>query len=248
MKKNIFVVGGTSGIGLEIVRKLAHNSQYNVCATGRSQEKLKRLSVELGCETYKLDITNVEEIQGFGKWLHSHYKTVDAVISSVGSFIQGELDLTETSDISKIIAVNFTGNVLLFKVCIPLLKRQSSHLIYINSGMGIKPHEGISLYSATKWAMTGMMRSLELELARYGIKVTSIFPNKTKTDLFQKAGIEVDFSNALDASEIARVVEFILGSHEDTLVSEVVVRHVRHSAQAQFEKRKHKETFVLERK
>lgn len=247
-KKNVIIAGGTSGIGLAIAKRLSCDSSINVCIVGKSNSKLQKIAAEIGCLTYRLNLTEYNEIKKFAQWVKNNFAHLDCIISSVGTYLDGELDLTNPSDLVKTIEVNFTGNVLLFKFLIPILKQQkNSQIIYINSGMGLKPHPGKSVYSASKWAMTGLMKSLELELARYGIRVTSLYPNKTKTDIFSKAQIDMDESNALDATEIARTVEFILKLDNETVISDLSIKQVRHSAKAKFKKIKYKDTFVLER-
>ena len=246
MNKNIFILGGNSGIGKRITELLVRNPDHKVFVLGRSEEKLRKLSKELHVETFKVDITKKKDIYKLIQWISKSKISVDVLISTAGIFTKKELDLENVDTIEDIIDINFKGNTLLFKAFIPLLKKvKYSHLIYINSGMGLKPNAEKAIYSASKWAMTGLMNSLEKELSRYKIKVTSIYPNKTNTFIFNE---EIDMSNAIEPTEIAKIVQFILGLDPKTVITNISLKHIDHSSKAVFEKKAYDTTYILERK
>lgn len=246
MKKNIFILGGNSGIGLEISQLLSQNPRYRLFVLGQSSSKLKIIKTKLNVETYQIDIRKITQINKLTRWIKNKKLSVDVLISTAGIFSEKELDLENEETIMNIIDINFKGNALLFKAFIPLLKdRENSHLIYINSGMGLKPNPGKAIYAASKWAMAGLMQSLEMELSRYGIKVTSLYPNKTKTAIFRDKN--KDLSNALEPSEIAKVINFILDLDPHTVISDITMKHLNHSTNAIFKKKKIANTFILER-
>lgn len=105
--------------------------------------------------------------------------------------------------------MNNLGVVLASKAVIPQMKKQKSGLIVnINSQGGFYAKAERAVYSAAKWGMTGFTKSLQSELAKYGIAVTGIYPGKMNTKMFEKMGIQKDMADALDTKEVAKVIIF----------------------------------------
>ena len=76
-----------------------------------------------------------------------------------------------------------------------------------------------SLYSATKWAVTGMGESLRQEVNDTGVRVTLIEPGMVDTPFFDNP-----VSNALHADDVARAVMFAVSQPPHVDVNEILVR------------------------
>ena len=76
-----------------------------------------------------------------------------------------------------------------------------------------------SLYSATKWAVTGMGESLRQEMNGTGVRVTLIEPGMVDTPFFDNP-----VSNALDPDDVARAVMFAVSQPPHVDVNEILVR------------------------
>jgi NADP-dependent 3-hydroxy acid dehydrogenase YdfG len=98
--------------------------------------------------------------------------------------------------------------------------RRAGHFLLTSSVAGRRSLPG-SLYSATKWAVTGMGESLRQELRQDGsaIRVTLVEPGVVDTPFFDNRPTGV-----LEADDIARIVMFVLSQPEHVDINEVLVR------------------------
>ena len=105
------------------------------------------------------------------------------------------------------------------------MKKQKRGLIVniiSQGGLYAKPERAV--YSAAKWGVTGFTKSLQGELAKYGISVTGIYPGKLNTKMFEKMGIEKDMSDALAPREVARIVKFLLETDSKVIFPEIGIK------------------------
>lgn len=77
------------------------------------------------------------------------------------------------------------------------------------------------VYNATKWGVTGFCKSLQDEVAKYGIRVTNVMSGMMKTDMFKKLNIAINMANGVDTKEVARLVNFIIETPADVMIPEV---------------------------
>jgi short-subunit dehydrogenase len=152
---------------------------------------------------------------------------VDCVINNAGLWIEGPLDELDPARIHEVLEVNTLGTINLTKAVIPGMKRQKAgRIININSQAGLYAKAGRGVYNASKWAVTGFTKSLQEELAPFGIGVTGMYPGKLDTGLFEKAGTPKNMADALDPQEVAKTIEFMLSMDNTILFTEIGVKHL----------------------
>lgn len=225
MKEVVLISGGSDGLGKVIAKYLASN--YQVVILSPTEEKLKKTASEIGCEYVVADVSSYKNLtKAVGKVLEK-FGRIDCLVNNAGLWIQGELDDNDPEHIRKVIEVNNLGVVLFSKAVIPQMKKQKKGLIInINSQGGLYAKPERSVYSAAKWGVTGFTKSLQGELAKYGISVTGIYPGKMNTKMFQKMGIQKDMSDALEPKEVARVVKFLLETDDKVNFPEIGIKNL----------------------
>ena len=169
-----------------------------------------------------------QQLQGLFRCNQQYcYKSIDVLINNAGLWIQDELDDNDPEYIKKVVKVNGLGPVYLSKVTIPVMKKQKSGtIVNINSQGGFYAKGERSVYSLTKWGLTGFSKSLQLELAKYSIRVTDVHPGKMKTRMFEKMGIEKDMSDGLDPKYVAEIIEVILRLPAEVVVPELGIKYI----------------------
>lgn len=226
MKKVVVISGGNDGLGKEIAKILGPNNDVIILV--RSKDKALKTIKEIPCDFEICDIKDYSQIEKSIKSIYKKYKKIDCVINNAGVWTEGELDENDFSEIENAINTNTLGTIFLSKATIPYFKKQKSGLIInIISQAGIYAKAKRTVYNASKWAITGFTKSLQPELADYGIRVTGIYPGKMNTGLFRKKGIEKDMSDAISASEVAKTIEFILSFGNVIEFPEVGIKHVK---------------------
>jgi len=180
--KSILVTGATSGVGLALTKRLL-NEGYDVWATGRSAQVLAELKAE-GASVIAADLTKESDI----RFLTSQIGTPDIVIFSagVGTFNLAH-ELTDT-EICNMMDVNVVAPMQVTKRLVPnMMERKSGHFIYLGSQAGKVATPKASVYAATKHAIIGYTNALRMEVAPFGIHVTTINPGPIDTPFLDLA-------------------------------------------------------------
>jgi NADP-dependent 3-hydroxy acid dehydrogenase YdfG len=151
------------------------------------------------------------------------FHRVDRLINNAGVWLQGRLIDAEPGDIADTIAVNTTGVIQSTRVFLPLMTA-GSLIVNVISQAGVTAKAERTVYNASKWAITGFTKSLELELAPLHIRVAGFYPGAFKTDMFEKAGNPRDMSKALSVESVAAALAAIVESPEDVVISDTVIR------------------------
>ena len=225
MDRVVLISGGSDGLGKTIAQYLS--KKYKVVILSPSEQKLKKAAKEIGCDYVVADVSDYESLVKAVSEIIKKYRRIDCLVNNAGLWIEGELDDNKPEEIRRAIEVNNLGVLLLSKAVIPQMKKQKQGLIInINSQGGLYAKAERSVYSAAKWAITGFTKSLQGELAKYGISVTGIYPGKMKTQMFEKMGIEKDMKDGLDTKEVARLVEFLLETNSLVNFPEIGIKNI----------------------
>ena len=219
--KNIVITGGSDGLGKTLAKNLSADNKVIILAT--NEAKLKDVANEADCEYYVCDVTNYNSVNEIVKKLGR----IDVLINCAGLWIQEELEANDIDRIEAVVKVNLLGVMNCSKAVIPEMKKNGDGLIInINSQAGINHKAERVVYNATKWGVTGFTKSLQDELAKYGIRVTDVMPGMMKTDMFKKLNIEKNMANGVDTKEVARLIRFIIDTPVDVMIPEVGIKNI----------------------
>lgn len=225
-KKVVLITGGSDGLGKAIAKRLTGTS-YQVVILSPTSEKLKIAAKDLNCDYVVANVSDFSSITSAVKEVLDKYRRLDCLVNNAGLWIEGELDNNKPEDIERVVKVNNLGVLFASKAVIPQMKVQKAGLIInINSQGGLYAKGERSVYSAAKWGITGFTKSLQSELAKYGIGVTGIYPGKMRTQMFEKMGIQKDMKDGLDPVEVAKVVEFLLNLNPLTVIPEIGIKYI----------------------
>jgi len=202
MSKSIFITGAASGIGKATAIYFA-NKGWNVGLFDINEEGLKSLADEIGhnsCMYQKLDVTRIDDWK-LAQECFSAYTggTCDLFFNNAGiANFAGRFEDIPLDEMHKIIDVNFIGVVNGILTMLNLLKKtDNSVLVNTSSIAGLVPAPGISVYSATKFAVSGLTESLKIEFEKHKIKVTEINPWFTDTPILDAKQLTKDMGSPL---------------------------------------------------
>lgn len=194
--KVAIVTGGTSGIGLEIVKSFLKEGAY-VIFTGRSQERLCRTSEYL-CEsdsTYEknfrsicMDNTKVSEFEDRFREIMSHIgndRNIDILVNNAG-ILGGNFGSTNEEEYDKVMDTNLKGAYFLSQIVAKYMRDNhvKGNILNIASSSSLRP--AASAYTLSKWGIRGMTAGLAKSLIPYGIVVNAIAPGPTMTPMLIK--------------------------------------------------------------
>ena len=218
--KVLLITGASSGIGAETARH-AVAAGYSVVLAARSLAKLEALAHELGSERALAVTCDVREWADLGRAVASaleRFGRLDAVFANAGFGGARGFEASDPETWREMVLTNVYGAALTIRASLPALRESRGHLLLTGSVAGRVAIEG-SLYSATKWAVTGMAESLRKQVLGTGIRVTLVEPGVVSTPFFNEPPKE-----ALEASDIARAVVYALAQPEHVSINEILIR------------------------
>lgn len=177
------VTGGARGIGEVYVRALRAEGAQVVVADVLA-EPGKALAEELDCRFAELDVTDeagwdrvvAETLEAFG--------AVDVLVNNAGIANAAPIEHFTLEKWNRVIGVNLTGTFLGCRAVVPAMKAAGrGSIINVSSVEGLRGSERLHGYTASKFAVRGLSKSLAVELGPDGVRVNSIHPGFIVTDM-----------------------------------------------------------------
>ncbi|MFQ3872192.1 SDR family oxidoreductase [Staphylococcus sp. Mo2-6] len=228
--KVAIVTGASSGIGASIAQVLSSHG-VKVVLSGRNESRLNDTAQRIqtagnaDVETLVVDITDKKDVERLVQTAKDKFGRVDILINSAGQMLSSAITDGDVEAWDAMIDVNVKGTLYGINAVLPTFLGQSSgHIINIASISGFEVTKKSTLYSASKAAVHAITQGLEKELAKTGVRATSISPGMVDTPL---SG-ETDWGERkkLDPEDIAEAAIYALQQPSHVNVNEVTVRPV----------------------
>ena len=184
-RKSIFITGGASGLGREVARFFAGKGWFiGIADVNDAGTAETAAMLPIGqSSTHHLDVTDRDQwIRTLADFVTHTGGTVDVLFNNAGVGSGGPIQDMTDADIDRQIAINFTGVVSGIRAVFPYLRRGSC-VLNTSSAAGIYGVGGLSVYSATKFAVRGLTESHDIEWAPLGIKSRSLMPGFIDTNI-----------------------------------------------------------------
>jgi NAD(P)-dependent dehydrogenase (short-subunit alcohol dehydrogenase family) len=193
--KVALISGAARGIGAETARLMVKAGAWVAVADvldERGRETVRELENAGGEALYAhLDVTREEDWTGAVAAVTGHFGGLDILVNNAGIFIGMSIEEATLADWHRLCAANLTGVFLGTKLAMPALRESGersphgSAIVNLSSVAGIVGSSGDPLYSMTKGGVALFTKSAALEFARkgYKIRVNSIHPGTTETDM-----------------------------------------------------------------
>jgi NADP-dependent 3-hydroxy acid dehydrogenase YdfG len=188
MKKTILITGATSGFGKAIASRFAKEG-YDVCITGRREDRLDELKHELEqyggkVVTLAFDVRDKAQVKDAIDYLKQQVKGIDILVNNAGLAAgMATIDEGDTDDWDAMIDTNLKGLLYVTRQIAPMMREQAGgHIINIGSTAGKVVYKNGNVYCATKFAVDALNQAMRIDLLPYGIKVTAIHPGMAETE------------------------------------------------------------------
>jgi len=230
------VTGASSGIGAAVAEALAKEGAHIALAARRTPalEKLKLKLTHHGVKIlmHQTDVTSASQVESLMKTATAELGEIDILVSCAGVMYFTMMANTQTDDWERIVDVNCKGLLHCLASTIPsFLSRGKGHIVAISSDAGRKVFPGLGVYSASKFFVEATLQALRVETAGSGLRVTSVQPGNTNSELLgmstdqealKKYG-EPSGAKVLDPEDVARSIIYALSQPEHVAVNEVMI-------------------------
>lgn len=184
--KVVLITGSSRGLGLVLAREFAKRGcRIVICSRDSVQLERARHDLEArGAEVFaeRCDVANPDEVRGLIAAADARFGGVDIVVNNAGVIQVGPFDTMREADFERAMAINFWGAFNVISEVLPQMRaRRAGRIVNITSigGKLAVPH--LLPYSASKFAMVGYSQGLSAELAKEGIRVSTIVPGLMRT-------------------------------------------------------------------
>ncbi len=219
------VTGASSGIGRAIVAELA--ATHEIVGLGRNTERLENCGAST---TLSADLSDAAVFAEGGSVyeLVSQLPRLDALVHSAAVGTPGWFADTDTAEWQRQLATNVIAPAALTRLALPLLRASKGSVVFIGSGVSIRPARQMSVYVATKHALKGMADSLRLEVEPDAIRVATILPGQVATpmqvELQDGIGGEYTPDRYIQPATVASAVRFAVDAPPEVQISDLAIR------------------------
>jgi 3-oxoacyl-[acyl-carrier protein] reductase len=232
----VVVSGGSRGIGRAIVDALVSRGDRvatfsrsswpgDVPAPGRDPGSGELL-------WQPVDATDGKAVRRFVHCVEERWGRIDALVNNAGVAVEGVLAMTREEDMQQMLEVNVKGSILLAKECVRrMLVQGGGSIINISSIIAERGFTGLSVYAATKGALTSFTRSLARELGPRQIRVNTLAPGFVETEMSaslddrqrQQIVRRTPLGRLATVDDIVPVVDFLLSPASRFITGQTIV-------------------------
>ncbi len=185
----MIVTGGSRGIGASICHSAAeHGAKVLVNYVNASKsasavvEDIERNGGD--AIAVKADVADMSSVQEMTNQALESWGKIDILVNNAAIWNESSIDMMSDAVLEETMSINFTGTLNCIRAIIPtMLKQQSGSIINISSTAAQRGEAFHSHYAASKGAVTSLAKSLASELGPKGIRVNSVCPGWTYTDM-----------------------------------------------------------------
>lgn len=195
--KVCIITGAAQGMGEATARLFASEGARVVLGDVMTEEG-EAVAADIGGEAVfqKLDVSDDSNWAAFVGAVRDKFGTIDALVNNAGLVHFTPIEHFNPADADKILGVNTVGPMLGAKHVSPIMKEAGKgSIVNISSVDGLRGCNGLTLYTASKWALRGLTKSLAYELGTSGIRVNSVHPGGVDTPMGNARGLPPDQLN-----------------------------------------------------
>lgn len=217
--KVAIITGASRGIGKAVASTCA-SLGIDLAIAARQEAPLKETAQEIA-NKYKVkvlavpcDVTKLEDLENLVKQTKEKFGQVDILINNAGVSSQYPFEKQPFEDFERLAHTNYLGYVRLIRLVInEMIERKSGSIINLVSGSTLCDPlpRNFLVYSSLKVGLRAFSKGLFWEMRDHGIKITSILPGVTDTDLTGKLKeVTADTSRLMTTEAIENAVKFAL--------------------------------------
>lgn len=193
--KVVLITGGSRGLGLLLARRFAREGAH-LALLARSSEDLGRAAADLrgrwGADVQELpaDVRSRAQVEGAVAATLRHFGRLDVLVNNAGVIQVGPFEHMDVAEYEAAMQTHFWGPLYAILAAAPHLEARGGRIVNVSSigGKVAVPH--LAPYSASKFALVGLSDALRAELARKGVRVTTVCPWLIRTGSYRNVTVK----------------------------------------------------------
>ena len=233
--KVALITGAGSGIGRAVALELARHG-VSVALAGRTEATLLETAAQVGVEggdaaVIVADVTDPAQVTSLVAETTKALGTVDILINSAGVGLIKPLDSTAPEEIDRLLDTNVKGTMLVTQAALRAMIAggRGGHVVNLAGILGRAPMASATLYCASKYAVTGFSKALQLEVSRkHGIKVSLMYLGGVDSPFWDAIDMKVQRDKMLTVEDAAGAVLTVLTQPAHLVLGEFTLQPESH--------------------
>lgn len=239
-EKHAIVTGGAKGIGKGIARRLAREGAEILVADILPEEAeatAREIREEFGVKAlaYAIDLTKNEEVEAMMDFANERFGSIDILVCNAGVTIHNWATDYPVETIDYVLNLDLRAHYLCARTAARYMKEQPErgNVVCISSVNSAVYHSKRSLYNISKAGLNGMVGTLGVEWARFGIRVNAVAPGYVGTDLVNDLVAEgkldlsrnmqvIPMKRLIEVEEVANAVAFLASDEASGITSQTL--------------------------
>ncbi len=233
--KTALITGAGSGIGREVALELARRG-VSVALAGRSEAKLTETAAQIGYEggdavTIVADVTDPAQVERLVAETTRAFDGLDILVNSAGVGLIKPLETTTAAEMDRLLDTNVKGLMLVTQAALrPMIAGgKGGHVVNLAGILGKAAMANASLYCASKYAVTGFSKALQLEVSRkHSIKVSLLYLGGVDSPFWDDIDMKVQRDKMLSIADAAGAVLTVLTQPANLVLGEFTLQPESH--------------------
>ncbi|OEO31824.1 short-chain dehydrogenase [Devosia insulae DS-56] len=238
--QRVLVTGAAKGIGRAVAEAFAAEGAklvlMDVDAAGLDAVATALRGKAAAIETCVGSVASLADCSRAADLAQQSFGGLDVLSHNAGIQTYGTVETTDEALWDRTLGVNLKGAFLISKVSMAMLRASRGSVVHISSVQGVASQAGVTAYSVSKHGLIGLVRSMAVDYAPYGVRVNGIAPGSVDTPLLRNAVdaapdpaavyAEIDAMHPLgrmaQPSEVASAVLFLASENASFITGEVL--------------------------
>lgn len=185
------ITGAGRGLGLEIARAALAGGEQVAAGVRRPESLPKDVSNHPNASPVRLDVTDQAQVDEAVADVTGRFGTIDVLVNNAGRGLLGALEEITDAEARSLFDVNVFGLINTTRAVLPTMRAAGAGtLVHIGSRSGFEGEPGVSMYSASKFAVAGISEALAAELEPFGIRSMVVEPGVLRTDFLDDSSVQ----------------------------------------------------------
>ncbi|HXR02501.1 MAG TPA: SDR family oxidoreductase [Pseudomonas sp.] len=213
------ITGASSGIGATYADRLAKRG-YDLLLVARDQGRLETLAAQLRSSTsvkvevLKADLTNAADVSGLEQRLRTD-ASITLLLNNAGVAANSTLAQADLGEVDRLIQLNIVALTHLASAAAAgFVARGRGAIVNIASVVPMIPERFNAVYTASKAYVLSLTQSLNAEIGEQGVQVQAVMPGATRTEIWERAGMDLTAFPAEMVMEVGEMVDAALAGFD----------------------------------